>query len=359
MGPCVSRDRHRRGQPVSELQMIEPRPQPASELQVIVPRPRPGSGQTRSSPVSEPAAGRSRQTLDTVRLHDLPTALQEKILLHSLEPCMARALANSSVSRGKELSNDTIYRVFILLAFFDNEPPLPVKDSHFAPASYQFLTKAQRQRLQSDIVECKWFTVELIEKHVPTLVQLALERECRLHRQAEKTRGNDLSSLPDVNNLEDLVENYLEQYCSVPKRDAGLVNGDRALGSHEDVLRRSIGPGKHVRKSVVFLYVPNRIVDPMSWTQKAKSEFSFVLFRVEPGSGMNANAFERGLNKAIREGDDTVRVRLKNLQKIVRGQWDTVKRQGGRDPWYTSIHTIEYHRPPVDPSIPVGSSILG
>lgn len=344
MGPCVSKDRRRRGQPASELEIIERRPQP---------RPRPTPGLTRSSPASEPAAESSRQTLDTVRLHNLPIVLQEKILLHSLEPCMARALANSSVSRGKELSNDTIYRVFILLAFFDNEPPFPVRESHFEPTSYQFLTKAQRRRLQSDIVECKWFTVELLQKQVPTLVQLALEREGRLHRQAEETRGNDLSSLPDVDNVKELIEHYLDGYHSKSSRGCGLLNITLALSTSEDIVRRSMGPGKHVRKSVVFLCVPSRVLDPILWTVKAQEDLCFVRFRVEPESGIDANALYKGWNKAVREKQEIVCKRLVNLRSVVSGYWENTERERGMNPWYTSIHSGEYYKPPADHNTPV------
>jgi hypothetical protein len=102
--------------------------------------------------------------------------------LFSLEP----NLATTCKKWNRLMWDESVYRRFILLAFFDNdESRLPVNDSHFNPPLHQYLTHKERLRLQKQITKSHWFTLECYRQYIPTLLRLALERERELHRRAQ------------------------------------------------------------------------------------------------------------------------------------------------------------------------------
>ena len=295
-------------------------------------------GERRARSAPEPRADRPDQRRHPLDLLNLPEELQEQIIFHSLEPCLARALANSSSSRGRQISDAQIYKIFILHAFFDNEPPLPVRQSHFAPAFYQFLTKTRRRRLQRDIVECKWFTWDLFQKHIPTLAHLALERQCRLHRQAEQRRGNDISSLPDIDNLADLIERYIDHPHPKERRKTGLTDGRGSYNPYLNIIRRDLEPEKHVLRPVIFLAIPSRALNPISWTEEARHYLWVVAARVELGSEYDAAAFKRGLEKATSEQKSHIVATLLNIRAIASGQEQDQQGVEGRTLWQKFLH---------------------
>ncbi|KAF7507597.1 hypothetical protein GJ744_010267 [Endocarpon pusillum] len=313
MGPSASRGRPPGGPPALEL------PLPM------------GGRRARSVPEPLPEGpGHGSPALD---LLNLPEELQEQVILHSLEPSLARAFANSSSLRGRQVSNEQIYKVFILQAFFDNEPPLPVRQSHFAPAAYQFLTKTRRRKLQRDIVECRWFTWNLFQKYIPTLAHLALERQCRLHRNTEQRRGNDISSLPDIDNLADLIEHYIDHPHPKERRKTGLTDGRGSYNPYLNIIRRDLEPEKHVLRPVIFLAIPSRALNPISWTEEARHYLWVVAARVEVGSEYDAAAFERGLKKATNEQKSHIIAKLLEIRAIVSGQEEDQQGVPGRTVW--------------------------
>jgi hypothetical protein len=113
--------------------------------------------------------------------NSLPDLILKKIGLSSLEPNLARVSHKTNAAMSQEL----VYNRFILFALFDNDdPPLPVRESHFDPPQYLPLTHVERLRLQKDILECRWFTLDRYKQCLPTLIRLAVEREWGLHRRA-------------------------------------------------------------------------------------------------------------------------------------------------------------------------------
>ncbi|ERF74896.1 hypothetical protein EPUS_09494 [Endocarpon pusillum Z07020] len=316
MGPSASKDRPLRGPAALELPM--------------------GGRRAQSAP--QPGADRPDQRGHSLFLLNLPDELQEQIIFHSLEPCLARALANSSISRARQISDVQLYKVFILHAFFDNEPPLPVRQSHFAPATYRFLARDQRRRLQRDIVECKWFTWDLFQKHIPTLAHLALERQCRLHHQAEQRRGNDISSLPDIDNLADLIELYIDHPQPKQRRETGLTDERGSYHPYLNIIRRDLEPEMHILRPVIFLAIPSRALNPISWTEEARHYLWVVAARVELGSEYDAAAFKRGLKKATSEQKSHIVATLLNIQAIASGQEQDQQVVQGRTLWQRFLY---------------------
>lgn len=101
-------------------------------------------------------------------LERLPIELLECIFLHSLEINMMHALP----LLGKTLSKESIYRVLILFAFFDDDRQHPVEQKHFDPASYRVLSDEERSRLQMAVLQSRWCTMARIQQCLPTLMRL-------------------------------------------------------------------------------------------------------------------------------------------------------------------------------------------
>jgi hypothetical protein len=101
-------------------------------------------------------------------LERLPIELLEYIFLHSLEISMIHALPFLR----KTLSKESIYRVFILFAFFKDDRQHLVEQKHFDPACYRVLSEEERSRLQMAVLESRWCTMPRIKQCLPTLMRL-------------------------------------------------------------------------------------------------------------------------------------------------------------------------------------------
>ncbi|KAL2217041.1 hypothetical protein M432DRAFT_620145 [Thermoascus aurantiacus ATCC 26904] len=111
------------------------------------------------------------------RLECLPVELIEKIFLYSLEVNLPRA----SPVLAAALSRERIYRVFILLSFWDDSPAESNKSVAaisriMRPLDYMPLEEEQRRALQSAVLRCRWCTVHRIVAHLPDLMNLTIQK---------------------------------------------------------------------------------------------------------------------------------------------------------------------------------------
>lgn len=117
-------------------------------------------------------------------LEALPVEIIEKIFLHALNlnlPRSSRVLAAA-------LSREHIFKLLILLAFWDDPPPRvpPASEPNpatetvnrvFAPMEYVPLTRDQRAALQEQIFRCRWLTLKRLQEQIPTMVILTIYRQ--------------------------------------------------------------------------------------------------------------------------------------------------------------------------------------
>ena len=114
------------------------------------------------------------------RLETLPVELIEKIFLHSLEINLPRA----SPSLAAALSSERIYRVLILLSFWDDDNiwgryGAPIPDpvlKMFRPLEYRRLETPERSTLQAAILNSRWCTLDRVKGQLPNLLRLTLQR---------------------------------------------------------------------------------------------------------------------------------------------------------------------------------------
>ncbi|KAJ5266505.1 hypothetical protein N7478_009313 [Penicillium angulare] len=114
-------------------------------------------------------------------LETLPVEVIEKIFLYALNPDLPRA----SLPIAAAVSSERIYRIFILLAFWEDnadhrQDPVgagikriltPVDYDHVGRLSWEM-----RSKLQAQIFACKWCTMDRILKQVPTMMVLNIHR---------------------------------------------------------------------------------------------------------------------------------------------------------------------------------------
>lgn len=100
-------------------------------------------------------------------------------MVQSLEPSLEKAV-KCSLPLCRGLSDERIYKVFILFSFFDNDERLPVDIFYFKSASYEHLTRGQRTRLQMNILNCPRCTYALLKKYIDVVTYLDITKEWRL-----------------------------------------------------------------------------------------------------------------------------------------------------------------------------------
>ncbi|KAK2764988.1 hypothetical protein FQN54_008687 [Arachnomyces sp. PD_36] len=117
----------------------------------------------------------SQKTLS--RLETLPVELIENIFLS----CLDINLPRSSPYIAAALTSERIYRLLILLSFFDGiqvpdsgQPPAPEILKIFRPLDYRVMPTDERKRLQIAVLDCRWCTLDRIQKQVPTLIHLTV-----------------------------------------------------------------------------------------------------------------------------------------------------------------------------------------
>lgn len=110
-------------------------------------------------------------------LEALPVEIIEQIFLY----CLNLNLPRASWVLATALSREHLYRLLILLAFFD-DPPSDYPSSKavekvFAPLEYVPLTLQQRGELQEQVFRCKWLTMKRVQEEVPKMMILAIHRQ--------------------------------------------------------------------------------------------------------------------------------------------------------------------------------------
>ncbi|KAJ5651125.1 uncharacterized protein N7484_004848 [Penicillium longicatenatum] len=140
------------------------------------------SAQGQPAEVSSPAPRRLSM------LEVLPVEVIEQIFLHSLNVNLPRA----SHALAAALSSERIYRLLILLAFWEdpvifqqypaNHPGSskngsPAIRDIFKPVEYVRLNMGERSMLQALVFSCKWCTMDRILKQVPTMLNLTIQRQ--------------------------------------------------------------------------------------------------------------------------------------------------------------------------------------
>ncbi|KAF7113972.1 hypothetical protein CNMCM5793_006155 [Aspergillus hiratsukae] len=116
-----------------------------------------------------------RRTLSV--LETLPVELIEKIFLYSLNVNLPRA----SPSLAAAVSSERIYRVLILLAFWnDSAPEAEDPDSAISrilrPLDYVPLQDDDREILQTSILRCRWCTMPRLLNQMSDMTNLTIQR---------------------------------------------------------------------------------------------------------------------------------------------------------------------------------------
>lgn len=158
---------------------------------------------------NDPNKSRGMNAITLSTFESLPVELLEKIFFYSLNVNLPR----SSPYLANVFSNERVYRLLILLAFWDNDFPYddtysPSEEGRvfggYPPRNWDFvrytwmenkmfdipwilrplgrdyvpLTSDERGTLQSSILLCKWCTEDRIRKQIPDLARLIISRWC-------------------------------------------------------------------------------------------------------------------------------------------------------------------------------------
>ncbi|GFF75134.1 hypothetical protein IFM60648_09074 [Aspergillus lentulus] len=136
------------------------------------------SSQSRSNKRARLWAARPSKRRKTLSLLEtLPVELIEKIFLYSLNVNLSRA----SPSLAAAVSSERIYRVLILLAFW-NDPASDAEDPDSAisrilrPLEYVPLQDDDRESLQTSILRCRWCTMPRLLKLLSDMTNLTIQR---------------------------------------------------------------------------------------------------------------------------------------------------------------------------------------
>ncbi|KAJ5972909.1 uncharacterized protein N7479_002827 [Penicillium vulpinum] len=139
------------------------------------------SSRSRSSPYDRPSnsprprISRPHTPRRMSLLEALPVEIIEQIFLHSLNLNFPRA----SPFLSRALSREHIYRVLILLAFWNDSLDYPrskAVERMMVPLEYVPLKLDERARLQEAVFKCKWCTVDRVREQIPTMQILSIHR---------------------------------------------------------------------------------------------------------------------------------------------------------------------------------------
>ncbi len=155
----------------------------ASELATRKKRARSEMLETQKQQISTTASLNMRNLLS--QLETLPLELIQSMFLHSLEINLAR----TSPILAKSLSKESIYTALVLFAFFDDDGEHPVETKSFALARYRQLDLAEKLRLQTSILDCRWCTLERLKRIMPALSRLAMVQAW--HEEKERESRDD------------------------------------------------------------------------------------------------------------------------------------------------------------------------
>lgn len=156
------------------------------------------------------------------RIETLPVELIEKIFLYSLNVNLPRASPHLAAA----VSNEQVYRLLILLAFWDNDsdnhwnrgPGVFIKQykdvgTHttwkgsekfnipriLRPLGHDYvpLSSDQRSAFQSAIIRCRWCTLARVRRQLPDLARLIITRSCfdAGYMFEDESKGRELDEL--------------------------------------------------------------------------------------------------------------------------------------------------------------------
>lgn len=110
-------------------------------------------------------------------LEALPVEIIEQIFLYSLNLNLPRASGVLATA----LSREHIYKLLIVLAFWDDPPSeypgSEAIDRVFGPLEYVSLTLDQRVKLQEQVLRCQWCTMKRVQEQIPTMMILTIHRQ--------------------------------------------------------------------------------------------------------------------------------------------------------------------------------------
>ncbi|ERF73810.1 hypothetical protein EPUS_05514 [Endocarpon pusillum Z07020] len=207
------------------------------------------------------------------------------------------------------LSKESIYRVMILFAFFEDDEQHPVEEKHFAPAAYRVLGAEERLRLQKGVLNSRWCTLARVGHCLPTLTRLLIVQEWHRHRERECKQQEDLVS-------QDGHDQQRPRVPMCPPLDDESA-GSRFANIDDSVrviyqFQVNAFPAKgHLYSNISYVdYLPNRLVNPVSWHNSTEPNsdnaqplaFLRLLYSVL-GSNFLVDAFSLycGIEPAIRE----------------------------------------------------------
>lgn len=140
------------------------------------------SSKSQPTQPTQPSPSTSTDSPTPVRrlsiIEALPVELIEKIFLYSLEvnlPCASPIIAGT-------LSSERIYRILILLAFWDDHsggPLSPALSRILAPIDYNCIgpiSEYARRTFQEKLFGFRWCTMDRLLKQVPTLMVMTIHR---------------------------------------------------------------------------------------------------------------------------------------------------------------------------------------
>ena len=151
----------------------------------------------------------------------LPTEIIQHIFFLSLEP----SLTATSRTFNAVLSDEAVFRTFLLFAYFEPQDDMPVEEKHFLPAEYRYLNSQERKELQRTIWKFRWCNRARIDSCLPILRRLVTvqvwheESERRSQHSKDPTKPANTAlllqskvPLPDLND-----EKALRRFFRVPK----------------------------------------------------------------------------------------------------------------------------------------------
>jgi hypothetical protein len=168
-------------------------------------------------------------------LETLPVEVIEQIFLYSLNLNLPRA----SPVLAAAVSREQIYRILIILAFWD-DPPTNLRSEPInrilRPLDYAPLTLDQRGTLQEAVFRCRWCTMERVREQIPTIMILTI------HRQWFNL---NITMEPDQKAALDKFMNRKDDLIRVFRGEGPPIKLAAELCQHPEMLRLSRIPGPH------------------------------------------------------------------------------------------------------------------
>lgn len=228
------------------------------------------------------------------QLEALPIELIQVIFLSSLEVNLPRA----SPSLAKSLSKESIYRALILFAFFDDDGKHPVDTKSFALAQYRRLDLAEKLRLQTSILNCRWCTLFRLQRTMPTLSRLAMvqawHEEWRRQLYGDESEPDaspitpspvlrEVAKLPGLGDVEAVQQHFLakssewaaESEVSTPI-DAAYLPRIRTWSSSRDAEGHTYKTVDGARGVLNARYIPDRLLQGRPWSPQAIQYLKFI-----------------------------------------------------------------------------------